>query len=247
MVIAFLNDELHGRDWTPPLPFSVNSVTLALKALHKMPPPPAEVEASFPPVVEGWVSPNSVGNVARFLSSVLCETFWHRSELRYAFLPKRAVEKLVERTKAEVKQETNGEEWVSTGDVLLAWALKVRPFPSPFSPFLTISFAGCSFRRKYLFRLALSFRRSRSPTSPFPPYAYSPLQLPTQRCEQLLLLPLPSSPLRPRHHPSLSIGTCASPHAQRCTHCTVPPRRRPCGEGENERRKIPPPPEARLA
>lgn len=65
----------------------------------------------------------------RLLSSVFVENVFRRNERGWALLNHATVNRLVQRVKAEIKEETGGAEFVSTGDILFAWALKVRRFP----------------------------------------------------------------------------------------------------------------------
>jgi hypothetical protein len=58
--------------------------------------------------------------------SAMWEKWWWKSEARVLFLRQRTLDSLISVVKEQVRKETNGEEWVTTGDVLVAWLLKVR-------------------------------------------------------------------------------------------------------------------------
>lgn len=63
---------------------------------------------------------------ARLLSSVFVENVFRRSHRGWILLNHAAVDALVRKVKAEIKLETGGAEFVSSGDILFAWAFKVR-------------------------------------------------------------------------------------------------------------------------
>ncbi|GAA6032368.1 hypothetical protein JCM8097_008140 [Rhodosporidiobolus ruineniae] len=123
LIVSALDAKLHNREWTPPSLDAGETGAAALEKLLADEDEP-EVKAALPPVLEAWIPSKWLGSIARLISSVLYENLWHRSKNRYLFLPKRAVDKLVERVKQEVRDETGGKEWVSTGDVLLWWVMK---------------------------------------------------------------------------------------------------------------------------
>ncbi|BGP40559.1 hypothetical protein JCM10449v2_004521 [Rhodotorula kratochvilovae] len=60
----------------------------------------------------------------RLLSSVFVENAFRKSERGWVLLNHATIDRLVKRVKEEVKAETGGAEFVSTGDILFAWALK---------------------------------------------------------------------------------------------------------------------------
>ncbi|GAA5893326.1 hypothetical protein JCM6882_008005 [Rhodosporidiobolus microsporus] len=123
MVLRALNEELHGRsDWEVPPLFTENPLGKALEELAKDKTVEVEPE-DLPPALSGWGSP-SLGGVVRLLSSMVAEIFWWRAESRWLFLRQAVVDHLAEKVKADVKQETGGKEYVSTGDILTAWFLQ---------------------------------------------------------------------------------------------------------------------------
>ncbi|GAA5837874.1 hypothetical protein JCM11251_004685 [Rhodosporidiobolus azoricus] len=124
--IKALDAELHGQDWTSPPSFGeVNPVQAAKQALLARPPLTAEEEAKIPPTVENWIPyTGSQWEVKRVIWSIWYENERQKSKVRYAFLPQDKVDRLVERVKQEVKKDTDGRGYVSTGDVLTAFVLK---------------------------------------------------------------------------------------------------------------------------
>ncbi|GAA6018517.1 hypothetical protein JCM10207_007203 [Rhodosporidiobolus poonsookiae] len=131
LVIRALVAELHNQPWDVPPLFDQNPMQERLEALVA---DKAVAAANpSPPTVQGWGS-FSVGNVVRLISTTLWEKLWWRSEGRFFFLRREAVDLLVQQARAEVAELTSGEEYVSTGDVVTACILKalhVAEFDSP--------------------------------------------------------------------------------------------------------------------
>ncbi|GAA5893351.1 hypothetical protein JCM6882_008011 [Rhodosporidiobolus microsporus] len=123
MVLRALNAELHGRgDWEVPPLWAENPLSRTVNALVEDEAVREEGKgASWE--LEGWRS-FSLGGVMRMLCSLAAEIYWWRSEQRWMFLRQAAVDHLVERVKEDVKRETGGKEYVSSGDILVAWFLK---------------------------------------------------------------------------------------------------------------------------
>ncbi|GAA5857837.1 hypothetical protein JCM8547_005998 [Rhodosporidiobolus lusitaniae] len=121
-----LSAELHGEEWeVPPKPEDgKNPFVQALEALEKDEAVKAAAEQSPPPSVEESWTPMSFFGVLCFVVSILWETYHWKAEARRAFFRKETLEKVVEKAKKEVEEETEGEEYVSTGDVMLAWLMK---------------------------------------------------------------------------------------------------------------------------
>ncbi|GAA5851097.1 hypothetical protein JCM9279_000320 [Rhodotorula babjevae] len=132
--VRTLGAELHGEAWeVPPLAMDArgeNVLGAGLEAIKKGGPErdldgDDDVELSAAKhALAGWVSASRLKNVACFLTNYAWEKLRHHDEPRHVFLSRRAVDALVESVKDEVRRETGGKEWVSTGDVLTAWALK---------------------------------------------------------------------------------------------------------------------------
>ncbi|KPV77860.1 uncharacterized protein RHOBADRAFT_51660 [Rhodotorula graminis WP1] len=145
--VRALGAELHGEAWAvPPLAMDAqgdNVLAVGLEAIKRGPErtrdgeldggavalegdeDDGDVESSAAKhALAGWVSASSLKNVACFLANYAWEKLRNHDEPRHVFLSRRAVDALVDSVKAEVRRETGGKEWVSTGDVLTAWALK---------------------------------------------------------------------------------------------------------------------------
>ncbi|GAA5981656.1 hypothetical protein JCM11641_003935 [Rhodosporidiobolus odoratus] len=125
ILVQAINAELRGQDWAMPPPHEANILSAAVQKLLREP----QQTEELPPVLPGFYEA-SFGGVVRFAVSAAYEKWWHKCSVRYLFLPQDTVDKLVNKVKAEVKEATGGKEYVSTGDVLTAWVLKVRYFSS---------------------------------------------------------------------------------------------------------------------
>ncbi|GAA6052191.1 hypothetical protein JCM3770_000788 [Rhodotorula araucariae] len=124
-VLKGISAGLCGGEWAPPPLHAHNPVSEARERL--MSPGFAALDTQVgdkPPVLLGW-TPFSVLALLALLLQALWEKAWHKDALRYAFISREKVDALVEEVKAAVKEETDGHEWVSTGDVLTAWVFKV--------------------------------------------------------------------------------------------------------------------------
>ncbi|GJN91004.1 hypothetical protein Rhopal_004018-T1 [Rhodotorula paludigena] len=124
--VRALTAELHHQPWdVPPSTWARNALTDKFDEVVARPvsddPEDVRIAKSALP---GWVPAAKVGNIARFLVGYVWEKKWHKDELRHVFLSKKAVEALTKSVKDQVRDETGGKEWVSTGDVLTAWAAK---------------------------------------------------------------------------------------------------------------------------
>lgn len=117
-VVNALNAEMTGRPWEIP---SGESVLQAMDELvEDEDAEPARhaglLRELFAQTLWVWISP---------LGIIAWEYVVRRAETRQVFLSHASVAKLVDAAKEEVKREFQ-EEWISTGDVLFAWMLKVR-------------------------------------------------------------------------------------------------------------------------
>lgn len=121
--VRALSAELRGDAWTAPELGTSNALD---RAIQSLPSRPGDVSVDLP----GW-SPASGATIIKFLANYSLEKLWHGDQKRYAFLSRRAVDKLVGAVKSEVSRITTGREWVSSGDVLTAWVLKVRKESHP--------------------------------------------------------------------------------------------------------------------
>ncbi|GAA5857733.1 hypothetical protein JCM8547_005964 [Rhodosporidiobolus lusitaniae] len=124
MVNEALNAELRGESdsWTAPAlwegenPFFRTFEDLADDEVF------AEGRETVP-VTRGWIGSEWTMAIPRALLGAIWESQWWKSEMRWLVIRKETVEALVERVKGEVRGETEGKEYVSTGDVLMAWVL----------------------------------------------------------------------------------------------------------------------------
>lgn len=127
LIAKALDAELGGWAWTvPPLPLPdapnpYSEATAKVLEEIKDEPPKETSLALRRDYVDATVWTRAV-----FIANVVWEYTWHRSELRVITLGADVVRKIVEPAKQEVKAMTDGREYVSTGDILVAWLLKVR-------------------------------------------------------------------------------------------------------------------------
>ncbi|KAG6810781.1 hypothetical protein H0H92_010348 [Tricholoma furcatifolium] len=123
-VIGGLNAELNGTHWEVPPSFETNVLQQALDKLaasHPFPPEGPEPEALSN--VQRDVKRTSVSIVLSLGLGLAYDYLWARAEMNAVFLGENVVSKLVQKVKNEV--EESGAGWVSTGDILVAWILKV--------------------------------------------------------------------------------------------------------------------------
>ncbi|KAL8277685.1 hypothetical protein RQP46_009958 [Phenoliferia psychrophenolica] len=107
LVVKALDAELTGKDWAPPPVLEL---------------PPHVGDANLRRLSNG--SARSSWDLGLLVWRILVEKFWYRASSKQLFLGRDVVVRLVERVKEEVKAKTGGAEWVSTGDVLFAFAEK---------------------------------------------------------------------------------------------------------------------------
>ncbi|GAA5973794.1 hypothetical protein JCM11641_003161 [Rhodosporidiobolus odoratus] len=158
MILKALDAELHGREWDVPPYNEGNPFTQALAKLSTESSPEPQAPATAPPLLWSSWTPKTWLSSLRFRLSAWWEKTWHQSETRWVFIRQEAVNKLVASTKKEVVQVTGGAEYVSSGDVLLAWLSKAfysddysstdslnasavysaRPLLAPLVPILTL-------------------------------------------------------------------------------------------------------------
>lgn len=121
-LLTFISAELCGSAWEPPAVHGgENVLSDAIKRLKAkdLPVP------THPPLSPGWV-PVSLLGVLSLLVNMLWEKLWHKNKMHYGFVNRQAVDRLVEKVKADVKEQTSGKEWISSGDAVFAWMIKVR-------------------------------------------------------------------------------------------------------------------------
>jgi hypothetical protein len=124
-VIHALDAELNGKEWTAPALEEVNLVAKAFKEHEGM----ETDESELPPVLRDLAA-GTWREMARLFSSFAYEYFWHRAKTCSVFLGEEVVKRIVEKVKEEALEESGGEQWVTTGDVLTAWVLKVSQLSS---------------------------------------------------------------------------------------------------------------------
>lgn len=115
--------ELNGLPWEVPPVFPSNPLQAALDALEEGASGASEEAADdamryFPPGTEA--------NVTEMLASFARELDEGAAERRTMWVGREVLEKLVGRVKEEVRRETEGTKFCSTGDILIAWFLKVN-------------------------------------------------------------------------------------------------------------------------
>ncbi|GAA5851669.1 hypothetical protein JCM8547_001169 [Rhodosporidiobolus lusitaniae] len=121
-----LSAELHGREWVvPPLPEDgKNPFVAKLEALEADEEVAAKArENPSPGFEESWAL-MSVRGALRLVVDLLWEKVRWKNAPGQAFLSDEAVARLVSGVKEEVKRETAGREYVSTGDILTGWILQ---------------------------------------------------------------------------------------------------------------------------
>jgi len=133
--------ELNGEEWEAPPVETLSRLDEAVQRLQKAQGDGlvGEVERVVAPggLLEG-AGASGVGAVAKMLGAIAVERLWYGLEDKGAFIGHDLVDWLVTKVKHDVEQETNGSEFVSTYDVLIAWLLKAayadEPRHSPLKP-----------------------------------------------------------------------------------------------------------------
>lgn len=118
-VVQALDAELAGRAWDVP---AVGDGLLA--AINDAADEDGGTLESYAALRTDLVSPKTFAWIG-ILLTLAWEFVWGRAETRQVFLSRATVEHLVKSVKDTVKEETSGQEWVSTGDCLMSWILKV--------------------------------------------------------------------------------------------------------------------------
>ncbi|GAA5857782.1 hypothetical protein JCM8547_005980 [Rhodosporidiobolus lusitaniae] len=121
-----LTAELHSKEWeAPPLPEDgTNPLTCGLDRLEADEAVSAEAKEHPPPSLAAGAAPMSFLLVLVLALASFCEVYCWKSREGRVFLRDEDVGRLVKETKEEVKKETEGREYVSTGDVISAFLLK---------------------------------------------------------------------------------------------------------------------------
>jgi hypothetical protein len=120
-ILHAIDAELNGKPWTPP-PFSAKNVLLEmLKELQTS----TMEESPMMVHTRREFGGTTFINMGGFVASLAWEYMWHGVETRAVVLGQDMVDKIVKKVKKQVLDESGGREWVSTGDILTAWFLKV--------------------------------------------------------------------------------------------------------------------------
>ncbi|KAK4705615.1 hypothetical protein P7C70_g593, partial [Phenoliferia sp. Uapishka_3] len=126
MVVEALGKELKGEEWeAPPFPidpelnFLEEALEEEISKLEKLERTPNSEEG----IPRDFAVASFWGKVF-LVFHLLVEYFWWEAETKNLFLGEDVVREIVEPVKREVKEMSEGREFVSTGDVLLAWVLK---------------------------------------------------------------------------------------------------------------------------
>jgi hypothetical protein len=125
MFVKFLDAEIHGKEWNPPALRTVNMLERALSDIRESPPMDHSLGLAH---VQRNYSGLGVTSIVSLLASLLYENYWHKTEQRVLYIGGNIVKQIVDKVKEEVTAQGKG--WVSTGDILLAWFLKVSQYAS---------------------------------------------------------------------------------------------------------------------
>ncbi|GAA5857853.1 hypothetical protein JCM8547_006005 [Rhodosporidiobolus lusitaniae] len=126
ILVRALDAELRGRTWdAPPLPNDDGNPLPAaldnLEADHTVSQQASKL--SNRRLLQCWAPMSFLGMLA-LLTSMIWEQILGQSQARRAFLTDETLGRLASEVKGQVKDDTDGREFVSTGDVLVAWFLK---------------------------------------------------------------------------------------------------------------------------
>ncbi|KAK4698378.1 hypothetical protein P7C70_g7901, partial [Phenoliferia sp. Uapishka_3] len=121
MIVAALDAELSGRQWTPPPSPSSAEGTNVLQRLLKESNSSSEGSTELGEEMIRDFVPSTWTTWLWTVGSFAKEYFWNRVELKGLYLGEEVVRKIVEPIKEAAKEEGG---WVSTGDALVEWLLK---------------------------------------------------------------------------------------------------------------------------
>ncbi|GAA6018762.1 hypothetical protein JCM10207_005571 [Rhodosporidiobolus poonsookiae] len=140
LVLRALNAELHGEEWDAPPLEAVNPLAKAEKqlvvdetvaAIGKL----ERQESSFEWL---WAPRTWLGGM-KAKWSIRWEKWWYEVEDGFFYLNAKTVERVVQRVKREVQEDTGGKEWVSSSDIVTAWLVKAAHSADPPSDALLVS------------------------------------------------------------------------------------------------------------
>lgn len=128
LIVRALEAEMHGRTWdVPPLPEEGPNVNALQQALDNV----VEAAGGAEKVVDereyGVYTVMGIWAALKFVAGHVWERWWWKAAGRIVILPQEAIAKLVDGVRTELDREDAQAEpvRVTTGDVLLAWMLKV--------------------------------------------------------------------------------------------------------------------------
>ncbi|GAA5893392.1 hypothetical protein JCM6882_008021 [Rhodosporidiobolus microsporus] len=122
LVVRGLDAELHGREWQVPPVFEINPMQETCDAMVRDESLKSDDDLSAQ--LSGYTDSASLVAVARVISSALWEGTWFKCTERRVFFRQALLDSIAKKVKAEVHAKTGGKEYVSSGDVLVAWLLK---------------------------------------------------------------------------------------------------------------------------
>ncbi|GAA5866235.1 hypothetical protein JCM8547_007212 [Rhodosporidiobolus lusitaniae] len=141
LVMSAVDAELHDREWVVPPLTAENQLDKRLDEVKKMEFSEDEKNATPPPMI-GWTGAWPPSNVVKLLSNGLFESKWHQAEDGCVFVGRELLDDVVKEVKTKVQLETAGQEFVSEGDILVAWFYKAIYQYDPNPP--TSFFASCA-------------------------------------------------------------------------------------------------------
>jgi hypothetical protein len=124
-IMRALVAEMNGTRWEiPPLPHPGLNVNPIEKALEPELAARKQGRKEFSDADAGFVN-LSAATLIRFVAYHVRQTWWDGASRRIVILPKPALAYLVDWVRNELRREKKDASSVSTGDILVAWCLKV--------------------------------------------------------------------------------------------------------------------------
>lgn len=125
MIIHALDCELNGKTWTPPPLFDGENALM--QAFEKLGQEPklvmSEPSACALEDIKDEFGSMSIKNGISLVSRIGFESLWHKQVTKSLFIGSSVLEKIVGPVKAQALKESR--QWVSTGDILASWLVKV--------------------------------------------------------------------------------------------------------------------------
>ncbi|KAG6834856.1 hypothetical protein H0H93_006874 [Arthromyces matolae] len=122
-----LDCELHGKPWDPPAFSGTNVLEEALNDLAAIPSLYNNIhqESTTYTGLREMTRPVSAMNKFKFVGSIAYEHVLHNIEAKAVYLSGKTTRKLTQTVKEELRKTSGHGTVVSTGDILVAWILKV--------------------------------------------------------------------------------------------------------------------------